>query len=190
MRKKDNNKKIQIEQAVVTLVNELGYSNISMSKIAKKVGMSVSTLYVYYENQEEMFRSVFRDKKQQMFKYLENNINSDMQTKEMINQFCKNILQYVREEAEDFLFIEQSLDSPFVNGLPQELSEKFGKNIIEAFTKGVKDGVLKNNNVILLISFCVYPITQIYKEAINKDGMLNDINFHEIIEMCWDAVKK
>lgn len=190
MRKKDNNKKIQIDQAVVTLVNELGYSNISMSKIAKKVEMSPSMLYVYYENQEEMFRSVFTEKKKEMFKVLENNIDSNMPTKEMINEFCKNILNYGKEYPEDFLFVEQSLNSPFVNGLSQELSEKYGKNIIDAFNKGVKDGVLKNNNVILLISFCVYPITQIYKEAINKDGMLNHINFDDVIEMCWDAIKK
>lgn len=190
MRKKDENKKIQIEQAVVSLVNELGYSNISMSKIAKKVGMSNSMLYVYYENQEEMFRSVFVARKQEMFKFLEKNISVEMPTKEMVNQFCHNIWEYGKEYADDFLFIEQSVDSPFVNGLSQEVSEKFGKTIIEAFTKGVEDGILKNYNVILLISFCMYPIAQIYKEIMNGDGMLSNINFEDLFQMCWDAVRK
>ena len=54
MRTKDENKRQQIEQAVIKLVNTIGYFNISMSKIAKETGMSASMLYVYYEYQEDM----------------------------------------------------------------------------------------------------------------------------------------
>ena len=33
---------------------EIGFANISMSKIAKATGLSAATLYVYYENKEDM----------------------------------------------------------------------------------------------------------------------------------------
>lgn len=190
MRVKDENKRQLIEQAVIKLVNSVGYSNISMSKIAKEAKMSTSMLYVYYENQEEMFRSIFMEKKKEMYLFLGEHIDSSMDTKKMVNQFCRNILKFGQSRMEEFLFIQQSLDSPFVNGAAQEATDEFGENIIETFNAGIKRGDLKNKNVIMLISFCIYPISMIYKEAMKTDGMLRNINFDDVFEMCWDAVKK
>ena len=47
---KDETKKQAITKAVIRLINEVGFANISMSKIAKTTGISAATLYVYYEN--------------------------------------------------------------------------------------------------------------------------------------------
>ena len=49
MRMKDENKKAAITKAIIGLINEIGFANISMSKIAKATGLSAATLYVYYE---------------------------------------------------------------------------------------------------------------------------------------------
>lgn len=190
MRTKDKNKRQQIEQAVMRLVNTIGYSNISMSKIAKEAGMTASMLYVYYENQEDMFRSIFKDKKKEMYLFLGDRIDSAMDTKDMVNQFCRNILSFGQTHMDEFLFIQQSLDSPYVNGAAQEVTDEFGENILESFNAGISRGELKEKNVIMLISFCVYPIAMIYKEAMKTDGMLKHINFDDVFEMCWDAVKK
>lgn len=63
MRMKDDNKKNAITKAVISLSNEIGFSNVSMSKIAKRAGVSSSTLYVYYENKDDMFNKVYADVK-------------------------------------------------------------------------------------------------------------------------------
>ena len=58
---KDDNKKNAITKAVISLSNEIGFSNVSMSKIAKRAGVSSSTLYVYYENKDDMFNKVYAE---------------------------------------------------------------------------------------------------------------------------------
>ena len=65
MRMKDENKKTAITKAVIGLINEIGFANISMSKIAKSTGISAATLYVYYENKEDMFRKVYMEIKKE-----------------------------------------------------------------------------------------------------------------------------
>ena len=45
---KDESKKAAITKAIIDLLNEIGFANISMSKIAKATGLSAATLYVYY----------------------------------------------------------------------------------------------------------------------------------------------
>ena len=54
MRMKDENKKAAITKAIIGLINQIVFANISMSKIAKATGLSAATLYVYYENKEDM----------------------------------------------------------------------------------------------------------------------------------------
>ena len=66
MRMKDETKKQAITKAVIRLINEVGFANISMSKIAKTTGISAATLYVYYENKEDMFRKVYTEVKIRM----------------------------------------------------------------------------------------------------------------------------
>ncbi|MDR1409712.1 MAG: TetR/AcrR family transcriptional regulator [Oscillospiraceae bacterium] len=53
MRVKDFSKKDAIFEATINLLNEIGFANISMSKIGKAAGVSSSTIYVYFENKED-----------------------------------------------------------------------------------------------------------------------------------------
>ena len=66
MRQKDEAKREAITRSIVSLINEIGFVDISMSKIAKATGISPSTLYVYYENKEDMFRKIYLEVKRRM----------------------------------------------------------------------------------------------------------------------------
>ncbi|MFQ7291767.1 MAG: TetR/AcrR family transcriptional regulator [Monoglobales bacterium] len=77
MRVRDENKKAAITKTIIRLINEIGFANISMSKIAKATGVSVATLYVYYENKEDMFRNVYMDVKKQMIEECNRGISAD-----------------------------------------------------------------------------------------------------------------
>lgn len=52
-----NDKRSQIIKAAKTVFSQCGYSETTMSKIAKEAGMPVSSLYNYFRNKEDIFRS-------------------------------------------------------------------------------------------------------------------------------------
>ena len=164
---KDDNKKNAITKAVISLSNEIGFSDVSMSKIAKRAGVSSSTLYVYYENKDDMFNKVYADVKIQMHKECAKGLEMNETVENSVKKICKNVLRYIQEYTEEFLFIEQSCNSPFA-----------------------KEGVLKQTSPILLISFCYYPIQQIFKEYRKPNSMLPDTDFNMVFQMCWDAIKR
>ena len=109
---KDENKKAAITKAIIGLINEIGFANISMSKIAKATGLSAATLYVYYENKEDMFRKVYLDVKKQMIEECSKNICPQENVQEAVRKLCKNLLRYMKEYTDEFLFIEQACNSP------------------------------------------------------------------------------
>ncbi|MFN0223999.1 TetR/AcrR family transcriptional regulator [Paenibacillus sp. KR2-11] len=51
-------------KATIQLLNEIGFSDISMSKIAKRAHVSPSTIYVYFENKEDMLSKLYSNGKQ------------------------------------------------------------------------------------------------------------------------------
>lgn len=189
MRKKDENKKDAIIEATVLLSNELGFSDVSMSKIAKRADVSAATLYVYYENKEDMFRKVYMDVKKQMIRECSQGIIQEESVEQSVRKICRNLLRYMQEYTDEFLFIEQACNSPLATDEVIETLEQYNKTAIAIFQRGIDEGTLKQTSPALLISFCYYPIQQIFKEWRKDKSMLPDVDFEVVFQMCWDAIK-
>ena len=187
---KDENKKAAITKAIIGLINEIGFANISMSKIAKATGLSAATLYVYYENKEDMLRKVYMDVKKQMIEECSKNICPQENVQKAVRKLCKNLLRYMKEYTDEFLFIEQACNSPMATDEMIEELEQYNQNTIKIFQRGVQEGILKQTSPALLISFCYYPIQQIFKEWRKEKSMLPDVDFEVVFQMCWDAIKR
>lgn len=189
MRYKDENKQEAIFQATIRLINEIGYANISMSKIAKVAGVSVSTLYTYYENKEDMFRKVYVEAKTTMLAACSSGITESETVRQSIRRICKNLLEFMKENEEYFLFIEQSSNSPLVTESISEEVDIYHRPVISVFERGINEDILKKTSPVLLIGFCFYPIAQIYKETCHNQSMLQSIDYDLVFDMCWDAIK-
>ena len=187
---KDENKKTAITKAIIGLIKEIGNAKISMSKIAKATGISAATLYVYYKNKENMFREVYLDVKKHMIEECGRNICPRENVQEAVRKLCKNLLRYMKEYTDEFLFIEQACNSPMATDEMLEELEQYNQNTISIFQRGVQEGILKQTSPVLLISFCYYPIQQIFKEWRKEKSMLPDVDFEVVFQMCWDAIKR
>lgn len=190
MRKKDESKKEAIIKATVHLSNEIGFSNISMSKIAKRADVSAATLYVYYENKEDMFRKVYMDVKKQMIRECGQGIIREESVEQSVRKICRNLLRYMQQYTEEFLFIEQMCNSPMATDEMIAEIEQYGKVASTVFQRGIQEGILKQSPPALLISFCYYPIQQIFKEWSKEKSMLKEVDFDLVFQMCWDAIRR
>ena len=66
MRYKDELKQEAIIQATINLVNEIGFAASSVAKIARVAEVSPATIYIYYENKEDLLISTYIRIKQKM----------------------------------------------------------------------------------------------------------------------------
>ena len=138
MRLKDERKPEAITKTIIKLINNIGFANISMSKIAKETGLSPATLYIYYESKDDMLRKTYMSIKRQMSQECLSNINISDDIKDIVFQLCRNLLAYMETHADEFLFLEQSANSPLVtDDMIQQLEEN-NQDIIRAFRKGIE----------------------------------------------------
>ena len=189
MRVKDENKKEAIFKATIQLLNEIGFANISMSKIGKAAGVSSSTIYVYFENKEDMLKKLYLDVKVKYVRVLSRNIPKGESVKQVVSQLVQNTLDFVNEYKDYFLFMEQFSNSPICDDTQfDEVTEMF-LPIYTIIEQGQKDGILKKVQPELLLAFCYYPITQIAKNRLKSNTSFSNIDVEELQQLCWDAIK-
>ena len=61
MRTRDQAKYDAIVKSSIQLINTIGFDGISISKIAKKAKVSPATIYIYFENKEDLFTKLYID---------------------------------------------------------------------------------------------------------------------------------
>jgi AcrR family transcriptional regulator len=95
MRHKDEQKQEAIFVATIQLINEVGFLELSMSKIAKKANVSVATIYVYFENKEDLLNKLYLMVKQKLSMEMLNGLNQTTSVKEGLILVLRNYIEFV-----------------------------------------------------------------------------------------------
>lgn len=112
MRVKDEDKQRRIKEAMLELILRDGIDGVSISKIAKEAGVSAATIYVYYENKEEMFAEVFREYAHQPYQYIVRSVHADMGGDEFIEALVRSCYTFSTEHEDVFSLVEQCSHCP------------------------------------------------------------------------------
>ena len=107
MRKKDDEKRNSIKKAVVEIILEQGMNGASISKIAKSAGVSPATVYIYYENKDEMLRDIYNEYAEDIFSHLLHQLDSHMSGEQFIDSLVREYYSYITSNEEKYHFVEQ-----------------------------------------------------------------------------------
>ncbi|GEO26017.1 TetR family transcriptional regulator [Alicyclobacillus acidoterrestris] len=190
MRQKDENKREAIFTATLQLLNEIGFADISMSKIARHANVSSSTIYVYFESKEDMFRKLYLNVKEKMSRGMGANLTLSMPVVDAHEQMIRNLVDFVVSNKDYFLFLEQFSSSPMIVrlGLGEEAKQMFHP-IYELIERGKREKQLKPIDNSLLLSFIYYPVMSFARSHFYDGTKANDENLNMVIRMSWDAIK-
>lgn len=114
-------RKTQIKEVALELISEEGFQNTSISKIAKRAGISKGLLYNYYESKEEMIHEILYDGMDKLIAIFDpdkDGVLTDNEAKYFIDEvfyILKSNIKYWR------LYITVMLQP----GVMQLISEKF-----------------------------------------------------------------
>ncbi|MFI8685890.1 TetR/AcrR family transcriptional regulator [Rossellomorea sp. NPDC077527] len=186
---KDENKKENIFNAAIELINEKGLSETSMSKIAKRANISASTIYVYFENKEDLLNKLYLDVKKKISLDIFNNFDESISMYSAFETSLLKFIQFTLTHKDYFLFIEQFQNSPILNKISRAESIEIFDPIYSLFDKGKEQKVFKQVNTNLLVKFTFNPAMQVVKEHFIGVTEITDDIINEVLKMSWDAVK-
>ena len=183
MRTKDFDKQQRIKDAMISLILKEGINGASVAKIAKDAGVSPATIYVYYENKEEMLSEVFGEYAEKCYDHLSRKIYPEMSGRDLIETIVRGTYFYALENEEIFSFVEQCYSCPT---LQERVTERDcctkvfdlihtyqNKRIIKSYSDPNISAVLFAPVKFLAMNKRIYPDPE--KELKELIGMLQDL---------------
>lgn len=163
MRRKDDEKQKRIKQAVMETILQEGFAGASISKIARKAGVSPATVYIYYDNKEAMLRDIYSEYSENSYIYLSRCIEPEMSAADLIRTMMTSYYRFIRENQEVFSFIEQFVQCP---ALACQCSGKQSMcGLLDAIDEKKEKGEIRDYSNRSIASLLFAPVREVASES-------------------------
>ena len=182
-----------IVSAASTLFMERGIAATSMDDIAKAAGYSKATLYVYFENKEEIVGILVLNSMKKLDDYISSALIQHEATKARYDFICRGLVQYQEEFPFYFKMVLDKINIDFEskNYLPEEketyqIGEEINEKIKDFLLSGMEKGDLRSDLEIMpaILNFWgmlsgIIQLAANKEEYIKKSMGLSKIKFLE-----------
>ena len=166
-----------IVSAASALFMEKGISATSMDDIAKAAGYSKATLYVYFENKEEIVGILVLNSMKKLNDYISSALAQHESTEERYHFICRGLVQYQEEFPFYFKMVLDKINIDFESRdyLPEEketyqVGEEINEKIKNFLLSGMEKGDLRNDLDIMPAIFNFWGmLSGIIQLAANKE---------------------
>ncbi|MDE7340813.1 MAG: TetR/AcrR family transcriptional regulator [Lachnospiraceae bacterium] len=141
-----------IASAASELFLEKGIAAVSMDDIAKAAGYSKATLYVYFENKEEIISILVLESMKKLYGHIVSALAQQESTKARYDSICSGLVQYQEEFPFYFKMVLDKINIDFENRdyLPEEketyqVGEEINEKIKDFLICGMEKGDLRND---------------------------------------------
>jgi AcrR family transcriptional regulator len=142
MRTRDEHKETAIREKAMEMIVQEGFDGLSMQKLAKEANVSPATIYIYYENREDLLNQLFNEVQEKFTATALKNFHPELPFEEGIWLQWKNRLKFILTYPVYFRFMEQFKNSPLVNHNDVKLLE-FKENMRLFLKNAIKRGEIK-----------------------------------------------
>jgi len=169
-----------IVSAASTLFMERGIAATSMDDIAKAAGYSKATLYVYFENKEEIVGILVLNSMKKLYDYISSALIQHKTTKARYDFICRGLVQYQEEFPFYFKIVLDKINIDFEGKdyLPEEretyqIGEEINEKIKTFLLSGMEKGDLRNDLDIMPAIFNFWGmLSGIIQLAANKEAYI------------------
>ena len=172
------------------LLNEqLGFTGMTMAKIAKEAGIATGTLYIYFKNKEELINSLYLFLKKRKAKNMLEGLSFEQPLKILFKELFNRSIVSSLADFREMAFLEQYYRSPFIDkGIKEEGMQPF-LPLFETIEEAKRAMIIKDVDSSFIFVFMNGLLNEFTKAI--KEGQIewNKDNAETMFEMLWDALK-
>ena len=188
MRHKSEEKYEAILQATLRLVTELGFHGLSMSKIAKEAGVAPATIYIYFENKEDLINTLYQEVKEIIVKDIMKGYHAGMPSRQAFELIWHNYYKSIIAHSPEFSFLEQFANSPYISSVSREEGKRIFEPYITFFQQAIDAGAIKPMPFSMLQAFFSAPMNALAKQEIATGEKLSGEDLKLAIDSAWRSV--
>lgn len=196
MRARDINKVELVKQKAIELLVRVGFEGFTMNKLAKACKISVATLYIYYQDKDDLILNVGIEEVERMSAVMLENFDPESSFEEGLKQQWKNRAKCLFENPWSAQMIEQLRTSTYqpkvLAVFTKNFKEPLGKFMHNAIERGEIDQM--PFETYWSIAFApLYNLIRFHNEGQSLGGkpfVLTDEVLWKTFELVLKALKK
>ena len=189
MKKKDNEKYVKIIKAAIEIILDEGAATLSTTKVAKKVAISQSNIYIYFKNKDDLLKQIYLLEIKCYQDLIENIVKNNDSTLEKIKQYIKALYDVSIKNPDSMFIIEQIKQIP---NSPIDITDPNfigfeGNPIFDLLKKGISEGILKDIDPTIYLSMIFNTIRM---NSINTKRNRSTASLDSIMSLLLEGMAK
>lgn len=186
---KVTDKKKALLDATLNLVNNDGFHKASMSKIAKLAKVAPATIYLYFENKQDLINSLYLTVKSSFSEYAFKDYRDDLPVKKGFEIIWYNIADYKLNKIDEATFLSQCDNSPIIDDAIAEEGLIHLQPLLDLLEKAKKEGIVKPLSNYVLYAYTIYPLSFLLAIQQKNYYSLDYEMRQKAFQSAWDAIK-
>ena len=188
-RVKSNDKRTALLKATLNLVINNGFHDAPMSKIAKIAEVSPATIYIYFENKQDLINQLYLEIKASFSQHAFKNCDENKSIKKSFELIWFNIAHYKLQAVEEAMFLSQCDNTPMIDDESRQEGLKHLQPLLDLWERGQENGVIKLISPYLLYAYTIYPLAFLTSMQQKDSFQLTEKNLNEAFQSAWDSIK-
>ena len=176
--------------ATLQLAITEGFQGLSMSKIAKKAGIAPATIYVYFENTEEIINHLYLDLKELVVADIMKGYYKGMDTEKGFKLIWRNYFNSLIKYADEFKYLEQFANCPYITQVSKEEGRRQFQRFFNFFEKAMASGEIKKMSSGLLLALFIAPLSALAKNIISDRSQVDEESIEMAMQSTWLSMKQ
>lgn len=176
-------------RATIALVNNNGFHATPMSKIAKMANVSPATIYLYFENKQDLVNKTYIEVKANYTEYAFAEYNEHMSVEEGFENIWKRIADFKLKESENAMFLSQCDNSPIIDEPSLQEGIKHLQPLLDLWERGKKEGIIKPISDYLLYAYAINPLSFLMIAQKRGTIKLNSDQIEEAYQAAWSSIR-
>lgn len=186
---KSIDKRNALIKATIELVNNNGFHATPMSKIAKMANVSPATIYLYFENKQDLVNKTYVEVKAQYTKYAFETYSEDMEVEAGFELIWKRIADFKLKECANAMFLAQCDNTPMIDELSRIEGIKHLQPLLDLWERGRQEGIIKPLSDYLLYAYAINPLSFLMITQKRGAFQLDETHLEEAYQSAWSSIK-
>jgi AcrR family transcriptional regulator len=186
---KSFDKRNALVKATIELVNNNGFHATPMSKIAKMANVSPATIYLYFENKQDLLNQTYIEVKAEYTKYAFETYEKSMSVQTGFQTIWNRIAEFKLKDCENALFLAQCDNTPMIDEPSRLEGIKHLQPLLDLWHRGIEEGIIKPISDYLLYAYAINPLSFLMMAEKRGSFKLDETHIKEAYQAAWNSIK-
>ena len=186
---KSIDKRNALIKATIELVNNNGFHATPMSKIAKMANVSPATIYLYFENKQDLVNKTYIEVKAEYTNYVFQTYKENMSVEAGFELIWNRIADFKLNDCENAMFLAQCDNTPMIDERSRQEGIKHLQPLLDLWARGKKEGIIKPISDYLLYAYSINPLSFLMISQKRGAFQLDKSLLEEAYQSAWSSIK-